>query len=101
MDANAEVESIFRTIYQKDGNEVNLAEKTGESDETEKEGVLNRMVLEQLLEQLDDVESRLIRLRYFDEKTQNEIAKILDVSQVQVSRMEKKILGKMRKSLVS
>jgi RNA polymerase sporulation-specific sigma factor len=59
------------------------------------------MVLEQLLEQLDDVESRLIRLRYFDEKTQNEIAKILDVSQVQVSRMEKKILGKMRKSLVS
>lgn len=101
LDANAEVESIFRTVYQKDGNEVYLAEKTGTPDEVEKDGVLNRIVLEQLIGQLDEIESRLIRLRYFEDKTQTEIAKILDISQVQVSRMEKKILMKMRKKLIS
>lgn len=101
LDANADVESIFGTVYRKDGEEIYLAEKTGMPDEQEKEGILNRIVLEQLMEELSDLESRLIKLRYFEDKTQTEIAKILHTSQVQVSRMEKKILLKMRKRLTA
>ena len=48
---------------------------------------------------LSEQEQEMIRLRYFEEKTQTEIAKMLGVSQVQISRMEKKVLLKLRKEL--
>ena len=54
------------------------------------------MLLEQLLKELSENERELIRLRYFQDKTQMEVAKRLQISQVQVSRMEKRILLRMR-----
>ena len=60
------------------------------------EEVLNRLLLEELLEDLDGQERQLIRLRYFEERTQADIAARLGISQVQVSRMEKRILKRMR-----
>lgn len=101
LDANAEVESISKGTSGKDENELSLEEKVGIQDESEKEGILNRMVLEQALSQLSEREQEIIRLRYFEEKTQTETAKILDTNQVQISRMEKKILRKMREKMVS
>ena len=101
LDANAEVESISKGISGKDGDELSLEEKVGVQDESEKEGILNRIVLEQALMQLDEREQELIRLRYFEEKTQTETAKALHTNQVQISRMEKKILLKMREKMVS
>lgn len=98
LEAGAEVESLHKTIYQKDGHEIQLLDKLEEKDVHE-EQVLNHMLLGQLLEQLQPEERRLIYLRYFVNKTQSEVGKILGISQVQVSRMEKRILIQMREKL--
>jgi RNA polymerase sporulation-specific sigma factor len=95
MDANIEVESIYKTVYQGDGNQISLVDKLIEKRD-DHEILLNRMLLEQLLGILDEKEKTLIILRYFQDKTQMEVAKELGISQVQVSRMEKKILLRMR-----
>ena len=54
------------------------------------------MVLIQLLETLDAQERQLIYLRYFADKTQSDVGKMMGISQVQVSRMEKRILQNLR-----
>ena len=95
MEASSEVESLYKPVYQKDGNEVPLLEKL-EERECQEERVLNRMLLSQLLDELGKEERQLIYLRYFSNKTQTEIGQELGISQVQVSRMEKKILKRMR-----
>lgn len=98
MEANVEVESIYKSVYQSDGNEIFLVDRLPEKrDENEK--LLNHMLLQQLMDELGEDEKRLITLRYFQDKTQVEVAKKLGVSQVQVSRMEKKILIRMREKL--
>ena len=104
LEANTDVESIYRTIYQNDGNEVYLVDKlSGSSGDTVKdefagaqEQLLNSILLEQLLAELDELEGKLIMLRYFKEMTQTQVADKLGISQVQVSRLEKKILWKLR-----
>lgn len=99
MEANEEVESIYRTVYQGDGNEIYLLDKIesgGNGEIGQTETLLNHMVLEQLLDELSIEEKKLIILRYYKEKTQMEVAKELGISQVQVSRLEKKILLRMR-----
>jgi len=100
MDANVEVESIYKTVYQGDGNQISLVDKLIEKRD-DHEILLNRMILEQLMEILDEKERTLILLRYFHDKTQMEVAKELGISQVQVSRMEKKILLHLRHFLSS
>lgn len=100
LESSAEVESIYKTIPQKDGSEICLLDRI----ESQKEGMqelLNRVVLEQLLSELSDTERRLIIMRYMQDKTQSEVARVLGVSQVQVSRLEKRILKQMREKLVS
>jgi len=105
MEANAGVESLYRPICGKDGKESSLMEQLADSREEtatsdpEKEKVLDRMLLKGLLKILTDRERLLIRLRYFEERTQTETAVQLGVSQVQVSRLEKKVLQKLRGEL--
>ena len=60
---------------------------------------MNHMMLEETMHILDDTERTLINMRYYQDKTQTEVAKHLGISQVQVSRMEKKILLRMRKNM--
>lgn len=98
MEASSEVESLYKPVYQKDGNEVPLLEKLEEKD-CQEERVLNKMLLAQLLDELGKEERQLIYLRYFSNKTQTEIGQELGISQVQVSRMEKKILKRMRERI--
>lgn len=99
MEACTEVESLSKPVNRADGSESTLAERIpGEEDATEQ--IVNHLVMKQLLEALKEEERNLIELRYFQNKTQTEIACILGVSQVQVSRMEKKILQRMRALLV-
>ena len=62
------------------------------------EELVNHLLLEQLLGELDEKEKELIELRYFKEMTQVQVAEKLGVSQVQVSRMERKILARMKKA---
>ena len=76
-------------------NERYLALLTRLEDE-EKDRLLNHMLLTQLLEELPEADRDLIRMRYFEDMTQSEVAKNLGISQVQVSRLEKKILLSMR-----
>ena len=61
--------------------------------------LVDKICITELIEKLDDREKKLILLRYYKGKTQNEVAKILGVTQVQVSRIEKKILNSMRLKL--
>ncbi len=110
MEASTEVESIYSAVYQDDGSEVYLVDKVVRgsgsvgssmvgiysSEDSEKEELLNHMLLKQLLDGLEPSERELIYMRYFQNKTQMEIASVLGISQVQVSRMEKKILLRMR-----
>ena len=110
LEANVEVESIYKTVYQGDGSEIFLVDKvvaggTGvgqvgnmsdSGGDAEKERLLNNMLIKQLLEELGEEERSLIIMRYFENKTQVEVAKILGTNQVQVSRMEKRILLRMR-----
>lgn len=98
MEANVEVESIYKSVYQADGNEIYLVDRLPEKKDAN-EKLLNHMLLEQLMEELDEEERVLITLRYFQDKTQVEVAKKLGISQVQVSRMEKKILVRMREKI--
>lgn len=106
LEANKEVESIYQPVYEKDGDELLLVDQLcGEEkedftrEEPEKEAVLNRMVIDQLLNLLDETERRLIQLRYFDNQTQAQIAEELEMTQVQVSRLEKKILLRLREHI--
>ena len=110
LEASEEVESIYKTVYQSDGNEIFLVDqvvsgadgvgqaiKGGQKDET---GILlNKILIKQLMEELGEEERKLISLRYYEDKTQKQVAEILGVNQVKVSRMEKKILLSMRKKL--
>lgn len=98
LDAGAQVESLHRTVGQKDGREIRLLDRLEEREDRE-EKLLDRMLLARLLEELGAQERQLIYLRYFAERTQSEVGKMLGISQVQVSRMEKKILEKMREKI--
>ena len=103
MEANREVESIYQPVAGTDGDEILLVDQIGNSadlyEEPEKEAVLNEILVAQLMELLDEREQRLIKLRYFENKTQCEVAKIMDMSQVQVSRLERKILLRLREKI--
>ena len=98
MEASSEVESLQKTIYQGDGNEILLMDKIVEEEERE-EKILNTLLLKQLLGELGEQERELLFLRYFGNKTQGEVGKMMGISQVQVSRMEKRILQDLRKRL--
>ncbi len=97
MEAGGEVESLYRPIHQKEGSEIRLLDRLEEKDQRE-EKILDRMVLRQMLETLDSRERQLIYLRYFADKTQADVGKIMGISQVQVSRMEKRIIENLRKT---
>lgn len=98
LDAAAEVESIYRTVNAGEDQNLCLLDKLPDERE-DQEHLMNQMVLKQLLEQLDDKERSIIMRRYFENQTQIQIAADLHISQVQVSRLEKKILIKMREYL--
>jgi len=98
LEAGSEIESLYKTIYQGDGNSILLIDKI-EEDKNANEILINKMVLSDLIKVLTPKEQKIIEMRYFDEKTQTDIAKELGISQVQVSRLEKKILARMREAL--
>lgn len=111
MDANAETMSIYQTVYQNDGNEIYLMDKVSCKDkgvvananlingDGEKEQLLNHIMLKQMLNDLSERDREIIILRYYQDKTQTEVAKLMGISQVQVSRIEKKILLAMRSKM--
>ena len=89
--ATAGTESINRQTGE-DGYSLESILSDTESEET----MLEKIALRQAIEQLPERESLVIRLRYYHGLTQERISKVLDVSQVQVSRIEKKALANLR-----
>lgn len=96
MEASNDVESLYKTIPGNEGNEQFLVDKlSGRVNEEEK--IIDTVLLKQLLNTLSQVEKDLLKARYFEDKTQVQVAMELGISQVQVSRLEKKILMGLRK----
>lgn len=98
LETGAEVESLYKTIYQGDGSPIYLIDKLAETKD-ESENLVDRLALREIIASLDEKEQEIIRLRYFKDRTQTDIAKELGISQVQVSRMERRILRIMRERL--
>lgn len=115
LEANSEVDSIYRTVYQSEGKDIYMVDQIvkncqgsasyiagrgmgsdGPAQDEEKEKLLNHILLNELLNSLNEKERKLIEYRYYKEMTQTEVAKKLGISQVQVSRLEKKILKNLR-----
>ena len=94
MDASRNVESIDKEMYSKDSayTLMDLAEDDTNIEET----VLNKIMVQQLMDMLESKERKIINLRYFKNKTQSQVAKEMGMTQVQVSRLEKKIFNSMR-----
>ena len=99
LEAGAEVESIYRPVGRDDENGGCLMDRIAEKN-SENDRVLNRMVLTALLKDLGEQEQQIILKRYFENKTQTVIASELGISQVQVSRLEKKILRQLRERML-
>lgn len=95
MEACAQIESLQSTVYAGDGKELLLEDQVADPGDGET-AVINNVMVEQLLSHLQVQEQQLLKLRYFDECTQCEVAKRLGMTQVQVSRTEKKLLEKLR-----
>ena len=104
LDANVEVDSLYKNVYRDDGREVMLVDQLVAKEtacDLEKEKVINHILIDNLIKKLKGREKKLIEYRYFKEMTQTQIADKLGISQVQVSRLEKKILKKMYMELNS
>ena len=86
--------SLNEVIYEKDGSTITIEERI-ENKETY--SLIDKITLKEELSKLSKKEQDLIKMRYYLDMNQQEIAKLFNVSQVQISRMEKKILEKLRK----
>lgn len=98
LESNCDVESLYTTIHQSDGNPIYLIDKLNMGEDAE-ENLIDVISLKNFISKLEPKEQKIIELRYYQDRTQSEIASEIGISQVQVSRLEKKILIKMRKML--
>ncbi len=96
MEANFSVEYLHGVIHEEEGSPICLIDKISLKGENEEERVIDNLLLKQVLDKLEKRERQIIVLRYFEDKTQSEIGDILNISQVQVSRIEKKVLSKLK-----
>lgn len=101
LEATSTVESIDNTYYRdnKDGNSINLIERLS-NDRDEEEIITNKITLEKIINVLEPRDKEIILLRFYKEKTQTQVAKILGITQVQVSRLEKRILKNMKEMIL-
>ena len=99
MEAGMDVESLYSTVHQGDGTPVYLIDKL-DQNEGESENIVDIIAVKQVIGKLESRERQVILMRYFQDKTQSEIAGEIGVSQVQVSRIEKKVLKMMREMFI-
>ncbi len=101
LESNRSIESIENNTYEdsKTSNTLSIAD-TLSTNLDEATLITNKVAIQKLIENLNDREKEIILLRFYKDKTQSEVAKVLGISQVQVSRIEKKILAGMKEELV-
>lgn len=98
-ESTSSMQSLYDTIHQDDGAPVLLIDKLSENYEEDNE-LVDRLTLKEALKNLDAKSRQVILLRYFKDKTQVEVAKMLGISQVQVSRIEKRVLELIKEKLI-
>lgn len=98
LEATQPTESIYRTVHDGENSQVLLIDKIHAGENSE-DSLLTSVALKQAIENLPSKERQILMLRYYKEKTQSEVAKIMGVSQVQISRIEKKLLGTLRQNI--
>ncbi|WP_373599627.1 RNA polymerase sporulation sigma factor SigF [Paraclostridium bifermentans] len=96
LESNFSVEYLHGVIHEEEGSPICLIDKISLKGEDEEEKVIDNLLLKEVLGKLEKRERQIIMLRYFEDKTQSEIGELLNISQVQVSRIEKKVLSKLK-----
>ena len=96
IESNFSVEYLQGVIHEEEGSPICLIDKISQKGEAEEDKVVDNILLKEVLGKLDKRERQIIMLRYFEDKTQSEIGELLNISQVQVSRIEKKVLHKLK-----
>ena len=97
MESSKSIVSLNEKFDEDDSNSGSVIDRVIVEEDTHE--VIDYILLKEALAELDSREKKIIMLRYFRNKTQSEVADVLGVSQVQVSRLETKILNKMRKKI--
>ena len=98
LESKNTVSSIYETQNNNDEDGISILEKVS-TNVDEQSMITNKIAIHQLMDALDAKERQVIILRYYKGITQSETAKILGTSQVQVSRIEKKVLSGMKRKL--
>ncbi len=102
IEAGCTPESLYSTIGDGDNSPILLIDRIDAADNNNCEvDLIDKIAIRQILDTLDTRERQIIILRYFKEKTQVQIAKLLGISQVQVSRIEKKILRDIKSKMIA
>ena len=96
QEANKPPSSIHETVFENDGDPITLIDQIAEDTE---EKWFDNLVLKEAIETLNERERLIVYLRYFRDQTQSEVASRLGISQVQVSRLEKKILKSIKERI--
>lgn len=91
--------SIYDSVYNDGGDQIFLLDQL-KNEKEESDDLINKIAIEQMLEKLNDKEKKIIEKRYFQDKTQIELAEELGVSQAQISRIEKNALEKLKKKVI-
>ena len=99
LESTRDIESINRTVYQSDGSGIFLIDKITGGENCE-EKLVDIISVREIIEKLPETERKILKLRYFDDKTQSEIASAIGISQVQVSRIEKRAKETLKKTLM-
>jgi RNA polymerase sporulation-specific sigma factor len=89
QDAVRAPQSIHETVYENDGDPITLLDQISDHAESK---WFDKIAVKDIMDKLDERERLIVYLRYFKDQTQSEVAERLSISQVQVSRLEKKIL---------
>ncbi len=97
---SAPVESIYQTMYESEGSQLQLIDMLPLPGKSLADTTVDQTVLKEAMEQLDTKERLVIIGRYYERITQSKLAQRLEMTQVQVSRMEKRALLKMRASIL-
>ncbi|QNU67855.1 RNA polymerase sporulation sigma factor SigF [Ruminiclostridium herbifermentans] len=101
FEAGCSPESLYSTIGEGDNSPILLIDRINADNNSSEIDLIDKIAIRQILDTLDTRERQIIILRYFKEKTQVQIAKLLGISQVQVSRIEKKILNDIKLKMIA
>lgn len=96
QEANRAPTSIHETVYENDGDPITLMDQIADHSEST---WFDKLALNEAIHRLNEREKLIVYLRYYKDQTQSEVAERLGISQVQVSRLEKKIIARIRDEL--